>query len=212
MIATARGVGGRLHVINRNAPQRLIIAVLAIAVVLAPLVASPAHHGTHVVVPSGQLAPRVGPSYLYPDPQTTPGVTNPQVTQANVQQTVCVRGWTSTIRPQPSYTDNLKTRQLQAARYTDKNSAHYEEDHFISLELGGHPRDPKNLWPEMWGTPNQPLTHSGPFPPSIVGAKSKDKVEDALKTAVCNGTMTLQEAQRIITTDWFKYYRDHVLK
>jgi len=37
-------------------------------------------------------------------------------------------------------------------------------------------------------------------------------VEKALNTAVCHSTMTLQEAQHIIATDWFKYYRDHVLK
>ena|SRR2546425_13093705 len=40
------------------------------------------------------------------------------VTQANIQQTICVRGWAGTIRPPKSYTDNLK-----------------------NLELGGHPRD-----------------------------------------------------------------------
>jgi hypothetical protein len=33
-----------------------------------------------------------------------------------------------------------------------------------------------------------------------------------LNAAVCTGTMTLQEAQHIISTDWFKYYRDHGLK
>jgi hypothetical protein len=37
-------------------------------------------------------------------------------------------------------------------------------------------------------------------------------VENALNTAVFTGTMTLQEAQHIISTDWFEYYRDHVLK
>src|SRR5881296_1499605 len=92
--------------------------------------------------------------------------------------------------------------QLQAARYTDKTPAHYEEDHFISPELGGHPPDPKNLWPEMWGTPNQPLTSHGPFPASIIGAKSKDKVKNALKAAVCAGTLTPHEAQQTIATDW----------
>ena len=100
----------------------------------------------------------------------------------------------------------------QAIRFTDKNPAHYEEDHFISLELGGNPRDENNLWPEMWGTPGTPLTSRGSFPSSIVGAKAKDQVEKALNTAICDGTMTLQEAQHIISTDWFKYYRDHVLK
>jgi hypothetical protein len=39
---------------------------------------------------------------------------------------------------------------------------------------------------------------------------AKDKVEDALKVTICNRAMTLQEAQHIISTDWFKYYRDHI--
>jgi hypothetical protein len=45
-----------------------------------------------------------------------------------------------------------------------------------------------------------------------VGAKSKDAVENQLHREVCAGTMTLQDAQHTIATDWFKYYRDHVLK
>jgi len=45
-----------------------------------------------------------------------------------------------------------------------------------------------------------------------VAAKAKDKTENALNTAVCNSAMTLQEAQYIIATDWFKYHWGHVLK
>jgi len=45
-----------------------------------------------------------------------------------------------------------------------------------------------------------------------VGAKSKDAVENHLHRKVCAGTMTLKDAQHTIMTDWFKYYRDHVLK
>ncbi len=90
--------------------------------------------------------------------------------------------------------------------------SHYEEDHLISLELGGNPRDPKNLWPEMWGTLAQPLTARGPFPPELVGAKAKDAVENALHREVCAGTLTLQAAQAIIATDWFKYYEEKILK
>jgi hypothetical protein len=62
----------------------------------------------------------------------------------------------------------------------------------------------------MWGTPATPLTSKGPFPPHLVGAKSKDAV--ALHKEVCAGALTLQQAQAIIRTDWFKYYRDKVLK
>jgi len=68
-----------------------------------------------------------------------------------------VQGWTATIRPPRSYTDKVKRQQLKAVRFMDKNPAHYEEDHFISLEPGGNPRDTKNLWPEMWGTPGDSI-------------------------------------------------------
>ena len=50
-----------------------------------------------------------------------------------------MQGSTGTIPPPQSYTGTLKAQQLQTARFTDKNPAHYEEDHFISLELGGNP-------------------------------------------------------------------------
>lgn len=152
----------------------------------------------------------VSPSYLYPKHATTPGLVNPDVTQANIQQTICVPHWTETIRPSSSVTTRLKQQQLTAAHASDKTLAHWEEDHFISLKLGGHPRDARNLWPERWGTPGHPLTQRGPFPDHLVGAKTKDKVENALHDAVCHGTLTLRQAQLIIA--WFRYYRDNVLK
>ena len=138
---------------------------------------------------------------------------NPGITQANIHETICNPTWsTRSIRPPASYTNALKKQQLANLQYKDKVTSHYEEDHLISLELGGHPRDPKNLWPEMWGTPGQPLTSNGPFPPHLIGAKAKDSVENRLHKEVCARTLTLDEAQRIIATDWFKYYRDYVLK
>jgi len=138
---------------------------------------------------------------------------NPDITQATIDQTICNLNWsTKIICPPASYTNTLKQQQLAASRFKDKTPSHYEEDHLISLELGGHPRDPKNLWPEMWGTPANPLTSRGPFRPDVVGAKSKDAVENALHKEVCAGTLTLKEAQDVISTDWFKYYRDKVLK
>jgi hypothetical protein len=178
--------------------QRAIVASALLALVSAPVSAQPAHH--------------VGPSYLYPDAAVTPSVVNPKVTQANITTTICQQGWTATIRPPVSYTNTLKRQQLAAPRCKDKTPSHYEEDHFIALELGGHPRHRKNLWPEMWGTPATPLTSRGPFPPHLIGAKAKDATERALNKAVCDGSLTLQEAQQIIATDWFKYYRDQVLK
>ena len=70
--------------------------------------------------------------------------------------------------------------------------ADYEEDHFISLELGGSPTDPRNLWPE-------------PYLPKP-GAKEKDIVENYLHRQVCSGTMTLEDAQKAIVADWYRVY------
>src|SRR4029078_562378 len=44
-----------------------------------------------------------------PDSTFTPGVPNPNITQANIKETICNPKWsTSSIRPSSSYTNNLK--------------------------------------------------------------------------------------------------------
>jgi hypothetical protein len=108
----------------------------------------------------------------------TPGVLNPDVTQHTIRTTICVRGWTRTIRPPTDYTSRLKIEQLRAYGLRGPPSA-YQEDHLISLELGGHPTDPRNLWPE-------------PYP----RAADVDKIENELNDAVCSGKLTLAEARR----------------
>lgn len=119
-----------------------------------------------------------------PDPTCTPGVTNLNVTQDNIHQTICVSGYTKTIRPPVSYTSKLKSEQMSEYGYTDSIHAH-EEDHLISLELGGSPDDPKNLWPEPHASPNP-----------------KDKVENYLHAAVCAGRIALHDAQVRVATNW----------
>lgn len=119
------------------------------------------------------------------DPSRTPGALNPDVTQETIAATVCVTGWTATIRPPQAYTDELKRRQM--AEYGERGSGHdVEEDHFIPLSIGGHPTDPRNLWPE-------------PRP----RADEVDKLELDLHEAVCAGELTLAEAQaRIAREKW----------
>jgi len=129
----------------------------------------------------------------------TPGATNPAVTQANIQKTICVSGYTATIRPPASYTTKLKNSQLAGAykAYADKNPASYEEDHLISLEIGGNPTDPKNLWPE---------------PYAGTGARIKDQIENKLHDLVCANKMTLADAQKAIATNWYAAYQKYVAK
>ena len=38
----------------------------------------------------------------------TPGVVNPAVTPATLRSTVCRKGWTATVRPPTTYTNDLK--------------------------------------------------------------------------------------------------------
>ena len=108
----------------------------------------------------------------------TPGVLNPAVTQATIGSTICVRGWTRTIRPPVDYTNRLKLDGLHAYGLRGPPRA-YQEDHLISLELGGDPDDPRNLWPE-------------PYP----RAAEMDRIENQLNAEVCSGRLTLAEAQR----------------
>jgi len=108
----------------------------------------------------------------------TPGVLNPVVTQATIGATICKHGWTRTVRPPVSYTNALKARQLAQYRLRGPPSA-FQEDHLISLELGGNPTDPRNLWPE-------------PYP----RAAAVDQIENDLNHRVCAGSLTLAEAQR----------------
>jgi hypothetical protein len=112
------------------------------------------------------------------DPARTPGVLNPAVTQATIGATICRSGWTRTVRPPTDYTNALKRQQMRAYGEHGPMSA-YQEDHLVSLELGGDPTDPQNLWPE-------------PYP----RAAMVDTIENELNAQVCSGQLSLADAQR----------------
>lgn len=131
-----------------------------------------------------------------PNKTRTPGATNPDVTQSSIYQTICVSGWTGTIRPPTSYTTKLKKQQIGEYHYKEKRLAEYEEDHLISLQLGGHPTDPKNLWPQPYRIK--------------CGARIKDVLETKLKRLVCDGKLTLADAQKAIATNWVAAYKKYV--
>jgi len=145
--------------------------------------------GGDVVTPAG---------VVLPDPSRTPGAINPAVMQATIHQTICVSGWTATIRPPSSYTTALKEQQLASgyAYHRDTNPSDYEEDHLLSLELGGSPRSELNLWPEPYSAPE--------------GARVKDRIENKLHTLVCAGALSLATAQHAITTNWFAAYETYI--
>jgi hypothetical protein len=125
--------------------------------------------------------------------QDVPGAINPNVTQANVQTTICVKGWTKAARPSVSVTNAIKRELLAEAG--GGNVWEFELDHVIPLDLGGAPLDRKNLQLQAWG--------------GSCNARQKDALEVKLSRMVCVGEMTLEAAQDEISVDWREAYELH---
>ena len=129
-----------------------------------------------------------------PDHDLTPGAINAAATQDDLRTTVCKPGWAKSVRPPAVYTSALKIAQILEYGYADRNPSHYQEDHLVPLELGGAPRDHRNLWPE----PNTATLADG----TMIGSKDKDALENVLHAEVCAGRLALTDAQRMIAADW----------
>jgi hypothetical protein len=155
-----------------------------------PSQASQIDEQTQQVIPTSCNAVDNG---VLPDPVCTPGATDPRVTQDNIDSTICVPGYTKTVRPPVSYTEPLKFKLMAAYGYTD-SASNYELDHLIPLEVGGAPADVRNLWPEPhYTTPN---------------SYDKDTLENYLNEQVCSGAIDLKTAQNEIATNWVKYWSE----
>ena len=122
---------------------------------------------------------------------------NPDVTQSSIAQTICVPGYTRSVRPSTSYTIGVKLKLLREAGLEENQRSQYELDHIVPLALGGHPRNLSNLMLQRWDGPT--------------GAKKKDRLEVKLQCLVCTGQVELSEAQQSIYTDWTKAYHDFAL-
>jgi hypothetical protein len=142
-------------------------------------------------------SPAMGQGAL-PDPNRTPGALNPAVTRETIVSTICVRGWTRTVRPPRQYTSTLKRQQIREFGYADRKMSDYEEDHLVPLDLGGSPTDPRNLWPE-------PRVATDGW-----NADLKDELEAVLAHLVCSGRVPLAEAQRAIAANWIDAYTHFV--
>jgi hypothetical protein len=128
---------------------------------------------------------------LLPDPNATPGDT------VNTDaQIVCVPGY---ARRERSVSPEVKrevyalyrVHPLTVTRDGKRVRICCEVDHLISLELGGS-NNIKNLWPQ-------------PYLPRP-GARQKDVLENWLHRQVCSGKMSIGDAQRTISTNWYAGY------
>jgi hypothetical protein len=106
---------------------------------------------------------------------------NPVVTQETIGSTICVPGWTKTVRPSARYTSSVKLRLVHELEITEELLVDFELDHRIPLALGGAVSDPHNLEFQPWDE-----------------AGEKDQIEAFLSRAVCASKIALDEARRRI--------------
>jgi hypothetical protein len=137
--------------------------------------------------------------------------TNPAVTDANVQQTICNPSWTRNLRPPATLTEEWK-RQILAAYHLPGSLRDYEGDHRMpEADLGGDPG--ASLQGGQWVVTTQVVTlPSGAVVPANFSDESpaspnpKDHDETALHDQVCAGRLTLTAAQTQLRDRWLMAY------
>lgn len=142
------------------------------------------------------LAASILSAPLVPNPTLTPGAVNTEITQSNIQTTICVKGYTAKPGVR-NVTEQTKKLVYKEYNYDPKTLGPAEVDHLISLELGGS-NDIKNLWPQSYTT-------------TPYNARIKDGIENTLHAMVCKGEIPLTQAQHEIATDWPSAYKKYVL-
>lgn len=105
---------------------------------------------------------------------------NPAVTPDTLRKTICVPGWTKTVRPPAEMTNAIKAKFIRR-QGVSRPMRDFELDHIIPLCLGGAPRSERNLQLQPWPE-----------------AKLKDKEEARLSQAVCRGDIPLVKAQKLM--------------
>ena len=126
----------------------------------------------------------------------TPSAINTQVNQRNIETTVCLKGWTKTMRPPASFTNGIKHIKFRQYGIAESELDNFELDHLVPLSIGGATEDPRNLWP-------QPRFGNWT-------AADKDTLEKSLHRQVCDGKIPLVEAQRAVMTDWIAAYKTYM--
>lgn len=129
-----------------------------------------------------------------PNSNFTPGVARKDIT---VEQ-ICSTKWSKDPR---SVTSKMRSTVYHSYNVTKNTGAcalsarGCELDHLISRELGGAD-DIKNLWTQPYG--------------GSCNAVQKDQLENYLHKMVCYGGIKLEDAQKMIATDWIKAYTTYI--
>ena len=114
---------------------------------------------------------------------------NPDVTPDTIAPTICVPGYTASVRPASSYVAGIKLKISSDAGLAPDVGGAMILDHIIPLALGGHPRQPSNLQLQ-----------------NVAESHRKDRIEVKLQCLVCSAQVQLEEARSAIAMDWEAAY------
>jgi hypothetical protein len=129
-----------------------------------------------------------------PNPKLTPGKVDPALTK----DVICASTFRTTTIRNVSEATKKQVYSIYLAKNHEGRCAGAEGcevDHLISLELGGS-NAVENLWPESFSGENN--------------AHNKDELENKLHSMVCKNQISLEQAQKEISTDWISAYKKYI--
>ncbi|WP_109482286.1 hypothetical protein [Paraburkholderia sp. C35] len=115
-----------------------------------------------------------------------------RVTQQNIANTICRPGYADTVSPPFDDMMEHKDRLLAERGIDAGHGTRYALDRRVPIVLGGSPDAPDNLDLLPWG--------------GHTGERRKELLTAKLKRCVCEGRMSLTEAQSAIAGNWSAHY------
>jgi hypothetical protein len=120
------------------------------------------------------------------------GVLDERVTQQSVAGTICRPGYAETVAPPFDELMAHKDRMLAARGIDADDGAAFALDRRVPIVLGGSPDAPANLDLLPWAGPQ--------------GERRKARAAVMLKRCVCEGKLSLAQAQVAIVGNWSEVY------
>ncbi|WP_025600170.1 hypothetical protein [Burkholderia sp. WSM2230] len=120
------------------------------------------------------------------------GMLDQHVTQQSIGETICRPGYASTVAPPFDELMAHKDRMLAERGIEADDAADFALDRRVPVVLGGSPDAPANLGLLPWA--------------GRQGERRKARAAVMLKRCVCEGKLSLAEAQAAIVGDWSVVY------
>ena len=125
-----------------------------------------------------------------------PEVLNPEVTPANVRETICRPDYVAAQQPGAAERRMVERDLLQRTGTDPELAATFVIDEIVPIGLGGNGHERRNL---------ELQTPRGEY-----GANNRRALARELQKRVCTGKLDLREAQSMMWNDWHGAYREFV--